>query len=85
MCKKHINGESVNEKRGRKEGLKMEENMIRGGILAMQVDNDTKTKLFNYLDNLVEDSNFLNCLRQAGVDNWNGYEDAQELFEEQDC
>lgn len=63
----------------------MEENMIRGGILAMQVDNDTKTKLFNYLDNLVEDSNFLNCLRQAGVDNWEGYEYAQELLEEQDC
>lgn len=62
----------------------MEENMIRGAILAMQVDNDTKTKLFNYLDNLVEDSNFLNCLRQAGVDNWGGYEYAQELLEEQD-
>ena len=63
----------------------MEENMIRGGILAMQVDNETKIKLFDYLDNLVEDSNFLNCLRQAGVDNWEGYEYAQELLEEQDC
>ena len=58
----------------------MENNMIRGAILAMQVDNDTKTKLFNYLDQLEEDSNFLNCLRQAGVDNWEGYEDAQDLF-----
>ena len=63
----------------------MEENMIRGAILAMQVDNETKIKLFDYLDNLVEDSNFLNCLRQAGVDNWDGYEYAQELLEEQDC
>ena len=27
----------------------MEENMIRGAILSMQVDNNTKTKLFKYL------------------------------------
>ena len=30
----------------------MEENMIRGAILAMHVENDTKTKLFDYLNNL---------------------------------
>ena len=28
--------------------------MIRGAILAMQVDNNTKTKLFKYLTNLEE-------------------------------
>jgi len=61
----------------------MESNMIRGAILAMQVENDIKTKLFNYLDQLEEDSNFLNCLRQVGVDNWSGYEDAQDLLEEE--
>lgn len=60
----------------------MESNMIRGAILAMQVDNETKNKLFNYLDQLEEDNNFLNCLKQAGVDNWDGYEYAQELLEE---
>ena len=32
----------------------MEENMIRGAILSMQVDNNTKTKLFKYLSNLEE-------------------------------
>ena len=32
----------------------MEENMIRGAILAMQVANNTKTKLFKYLTNLEE-------------------------------
>lgn len=32
----------------------MEENMIRGAILAMQVDNNTKTKLFDYLNSLEE-------------------------------
>lgn len=58
------------------------ESMIRGAILAMQVDNETKAKLFNYLDGLVDDSNFLNCLKQAGVDCWEGFEDAQELYEE---
>ena len=30
----------------------MEENMIRGAILAMHVENDIKTKLFDYLNNL---------------------------------
>ena len=30
----------------------MEENMIRGAILAMQVDNKTKTRLFEYLESL---------------------------------
>lgn len=29
---------------------------------------------------LAEDSLFLNCLRNAGVDNWDGYEFAQEEF-----
>lgn len=59
-------------------------NMIRGGILAMQVDNKTKQNLFEYLDALEEDCRFLSCLRQAGVDNWGGYEDAQELYAEGD-
>ena len=30
----------------------MEENMIRGAILAMQVENNTKTKLFEYMNSL---------------------------------
>lgn len=30
----------------------MEEIMIRGAIFAMHVENDTKTKLFDYLNNL---------------------------------
>lgn len=30
----------------------MEENMIRGAIFAMHVENDTKTKLFDYLNSL---------------------------------
>ena len=55
-------------------------NMIRGAILAMQVDNDTKTSLFDYLDALEEACKFLGCLQQTGVDNWDGYKDAQDLY-----
>jgi hypothetical protein len=31
-------------------------------------------------DELLEDSRFLNALIEAGVDNWSGYEDAQEIY-----
>ncbi len=31
-------------------------------------------------DELLEDSRFLNCLRNAGVDNWDGYDYAIEDF-----
>lgn len=34
-------------------------------------------------DELQHDSNFLNCLRAAGVDNWDGYDFAREEFNEQ--
>lgn len=36
-------------------------------------------------DQLFEDSRFLEALRAAGVDNWNGYEVAQEMIEEWDA
>ncbi len=55
--------------------------MIRGAILAMQVDNSTKTGLFEYLDELEDDSLFLNALQSAGVDNWEWYDEAQEQYE----
>lgn len=58
--------------------------MIRGAILAMQIDNNTKTQLFNYLDKLEERDLWLSALENAGVDNWEGYEYAQELMEEWD-
>lgn len=29
---------------------------------------------------LLDDSSLLNCLRNAGVDNWCGYEEAQEMY-----
>lgn len=33
-------------------------------------------------DRLVEAENFLDCLRGAGVDNWDGYDHAVEMFNE---
>ena len=35
-------------------------------------------------EQLAVDSQFLSALRCAGVDNWNGYEEAQEMVEEWD-
>jgi len=31
---------------------------------------------------LLDDSNSLNCLQAAGVDNWDGYELAQDMMDE---
>ena len=33
-------------------------------------------------EDLLEDSKFLDALRQAGVDNWEGYSFAQDLLDE---
>jgi phage pi2 protein 07 len=34
-------------------------------------------------DELIEDRKFLDCLRSAGVDNWEGYDFAIEMFNEE--
>lgn len=34
------------------------------------------------LRSLIEDSEFLNCLENEGVDNWHGYEEACSVFNE---
>ena len=33
-------------------------------------------------DQLLEDSNLLDCLRNCGVDNWGGWDDAMEMMNE---
>lgn len=33
-------------------------------------------------DKLIEDQNFLRALEAAGVDNWGGYDNAVDIFEE---
>lgn len=36
------------------------------------------------LEELVENTNFLSILEGCGVDNWEGYSEAQEMFREQE-
>jgi hypothetical protein len=45
-------------------------------------NEDTVTISQEKYDELIEDSNFLNALRAAGVDNWDGYENAQDIIKE---
>ena len=45
------------------------------------IDNYVSISLEEYI-RLVEDQQFLNCLEQAGVDNWEGYEHAISLWRE---
>jgi len=33
-------------------------------------------------EQLIQDTWFLECLRSAGVDNWGGYDDAIEMYQE---
>ena len=46
------------------------------------MQNEFVTISTSEYNKLRDDQNFLNCLRGAGVDNWSGYEDAQEACEE---
>lgn len=43
--------------------------------------DDTITITKTEYDQLIEDSEFLEALRQAGVDNWEGYSEAFEIQE----
>ena len=45
---------------------------------------ETVTILKSEYDQLIKDSNFLECLRGAGVDNWDGYSFACEMMREYD-
>ena len=33
---------------------------------------------------LVDDSDFLDCLKSAGVDNWDGYDEAKEMYHDEE-
>ena len=60
-------------------GLESGNNFIKIQELLANIEGYTLVKT-NYLIDLTDDSNFLDCLRAAGVDNWDGYENAQEMF-----
>ena len=44
-------------------------------------DTSHRNSLLECVDKLVDDQSFLHCLESAGVDNWDGYECAQEMFQ----
>lgn len=37
-----------------------------------------------FFNKLMDDSNFLDCLKACGVDNWTGYSQAVEMFNQQE-
>ena len=45
--------------------------------------NEARQEFQKDKERLEEDSNFLSCLEACGVDNWEGYDDACEIFEDQ--
>lgn len=46
-------------------------------------DEQTITITKKEYESLLEDSKWLQCLENAGVDNWDGYDYARELFNEE--
>ena len=34
----------------------------------------------SHLQSLLDDSDFLDCLKSVGVDNWDGYDEAREMY-----
>ena len=43
-------------------------------------DNSMAEEFRAELEKVQEDSEFLECLKSAGVDNWGGYSEAQEMM-----
>ena len=43
-------------------------------------DNDMAAEVRAVLVKVVEKAEFLDCLKACGVDNWDGYSDAQEMM-----
>jgi hypothetical protein len=48
--------------------------------MAIEIKDDVVTMSVAEYEKLYDDSLFLNCLRNAGVDNWQGYECAQDEY-----
>ena len=46
------------------------------------MENETVTISKKDYEKLIEDQFWLNCLESAGVDNWDGYDEAIELFKQ---
>lgn len=55
---------------------------IRVGEINMTEQMVTITR--KEYDRLTKDSEFLSCLESCGVDNWDGYGDAQEMMDDEE-
>ena len=57
-----------------------------GSMVKQQVLNllEENKKLKEQVASMEKDVEFLECLRAAGVTNWEGYEDAQGMMEDDD-
>ena len=53
-----------------------------GGIKGNKMGEETITILKSDYDRLLRDSDWLGYLEAAGVDNWSGYEEAQDMRDE---
>ncbi len=51
----------------------------------MTPTEETVTITKKEYDSLVEDSDFLNALQGAGVDNWEGYSEALKMLDDDDA
>jgi|SRR5690606_38089811 len=51
---------------------------------SFQEVEDTITITVEEYNNLINRVEFLNCLKACGVDNWSGYGDAWEMYEEEE-
>lgn len=61
---------------------KFNDNILNGKWVAVEGDmRGFVTVDVELYGNLVKDSNFLIALQACGVDNWDGYEQAQEMME----
>lgn len=59
--------------------LKLVENTVGVEITAQEAIN-----IKHYLEDLEDDRDFLYSLQAAGVDNWNGYEEAVRIYNEEE-
>jgi hypothetical protein len=47
------------------------------------MEEETVTIKKSEYEQLIEDSNWLSCLEGCGVDNWQGYDDARDMYREE--
>ncbi len=59
----------------------MEDEVTKISNLIIATGDDS---LLDYFQEMVKEREFLECLRAAGVDNWQGYSDAQQMMEDEE-